>query len=65
MWHLAIDLLLVGHMNKIYSVTVEVRLTIKANNRGDALLFARDAVARLDEIDTLKVTQVFCPAEGK
>jgi hypothetical protein len=51
---------------KVYSVTIEVKLVIKAHNRGDAILFARDAIAKnQDKLESLTVTNVFCPAEGK
>lgn len=51
--------------NKVYSVTVEVKLVVKAPTREDALLFARDEVARLKSLESLRVDSVFCPAEGK
>ena len=51
--------------DKVYSVTVEVRLTVRAANRNEALLSARDAVATLDNIDTLKMTQVFLSIGGQ
>lgn len=51
--------------DKVYSVTVEVKLVVRAPSREDAVLFGRDKVSVLKDLESLKVTGVFCPAEGR
>ena len=52
-------------MNKVYSVTLEVKIVVRAPNRAEAVLTAMLPNLIADRLDSLKVTNVFCPAEGK
>jgi hypothetical protein len=52
-------------MNKVYSVTLEVKIVVRAPNRAEAVLTAMLPNLIADRLDSLKVTNVFCPAERK
>jgi hypothetical protein len=53
-----------GHW-KVYTVDMQITLTISATTRARAAIVARDTIARLPEFSTLKVTNICCPAEGQ
>lgn len=51
--------------NKVYSVTLEVKVVVRAPSRAGAVLDAMSPLHIADRLESLRVTDVFCPAEGK
>ena len=51
--------------DRVYEVALEVKLVIHATTHEDAGKVARDAICRVPEFSSVKVTNVFCPAEGQ
>lgn len=50
---------------KIYSVTMEVKVVIRAKTREDAVLMAVETNLIPARLGSIRVTGVFCPEEGK
>ena len=55
----------IDSMTKVYSVTLEVKLVVKATSREEALLSATEQQRMAERLQSLRVLDVFCPAEGK
>jgi hypothetical protein len=50
---------------KVYSVTLEVKVVVRAPSRPDAVLVAMETKNIPERLESIKVVNVFCPAEGK
>lgn len=50
---------------KVYSVTMEVKIVVRATSREDAMLKATETNRITSRLESLRVTDIFCPAEGK
>jgi hypothetical protein len=50
---------------KVYSVTMEVKIVVRAESREHALLVATEANRISERLESLRVVKVFCPADGK
>lgn len=50
---------------KVYSVTMEVKIVVRAESREEAVSLATEDYRRHDSLDSLRVVKVFCPADGK
>jgi hypothetical protein len=46
-------------------VTLEVKLVVRAASREDAMLTATETNRITERLESLRVTNVFCPAEGE
>lgn len=51
--------------DKVFSVTIEVKVVVKARSREEAALKALETRNIHQRLDSLKVTNVFCPADGR
>ncbi len=51
--------------SKVYSVTLEVKIVVRATSRAEAALDATLPGKIMDRIESIRVTDTFCPAEGK
>jgi hypothetical protein len=50
---------------KVYSVTMEVKVVIRATSKGDAILQALETNRINERLQSAKVTDVVCPADGE
>lgn len=49
----------------VYSVTLEIKVVVRAESRAEAALTATETKHICERLESLKVVNVFCPAEGK
>lgn len=51
--------------NKVYSVTLQVKVVVRAPSRQAALLDALSVNKIGERLESIKPLEIFCPAEGK
>lgn len=54
-----------GNMLKVFRVTVELKIIVKAESREAATLLATETARLAERLESLRVTDVYCPADGK
>ncbi len=50
---------------KVYSVTLTVKVVVRAASRAEAALIATETNNITERLESIRVDSVFCPAEGK
>jgi hypothetical protein len=53
-----------ANTRRTYSVTIEARVMVRATSREEAMLMASVTVGSHDNVDCVRVTDVFCPTEA-